>query len=94
MSAKHTPGPWIAREDTNAMIGEDWMIGRENGKPDEVAVCSKRDAHLIAAAPALYVALETCARYMNKPANFTGTEFMAAFDAARAALAAARGDKE
>lgn len=51
---KFTAGPWVAREDTNAILGDDWMIGRPNGKPDEVAVCSKRDAHLIAAAPELY----------------------------------------
>lgn len=58
MQATHTPGPWIAREDKDAMLGEDWMIGLPNGKPDEVAVCSKRDAALIAAAPDLLAALQ------------------------------------
>lgn len=53
MTTAHTPGPWVARKDTDAMFGDDWMIGRPVGKPDEIAVCSARDAHLIAAAPDL-----------------------------------------
>ena len=65
MKTTHTPGPWIAREDPDAMLGEDWMIGKPDGKPDEVAVCSKRDAALIAAAPELLFALEQAVTSMQ-----------------------------
>lgn len=54
---EHTPGPWIATPDPYSMQDGDYMIGREGHKPDEVAVCSKRDASLIAAAPELLDAL-------------------------------------
>ena len=52
--AAHTPGPWVAQKDGYAVLSEDWLIGTPGGKPDEVAVCSKRDAALIAAAPTMY----------------------------------------
>jgi hypothetical protein len=53
--SKHTPGPWIASEEqSNAHTGrDDWCIGVPGGLADEVAVCSKRDASLITAAPEL-----------------------------------------
>lgn len=56
METKHTPGPWHASRDALGS-SNDWMIGRPDGKPDEVAVCSERDATLIAAAPELLAAL-------------------------------------
>jgi hypothetical protein len=55
MSA-HTKGDWVARPDPSAYAGEDWCIG-VGDKVDNVAVCSKCDAHLIAAAPDLLAAL-------------------------------------
>ena len=54
MSALHTPGPWVAQKDGYAVLSEDWLIGTPGGRPDEVAVCSKRDAALIAASPTMY----------------------------------------
>lgn len=62
MTTAHTPGPWVARKDTDSMFGDDWMIGRPVGKPDEIAVCSARDAHLIAAAPDLLAFAQWIAR--------------------------------
>ena len=63
MSApKHTQGPWIARPDPNSilpdsLVTDNWCIGVE-GSIDKVAVCSARDARLIAAAPDLLEALQ------------------------------------
>ena len=54
MNTRHTPGPWVAQKDGYSVLSEDWLIGTPGGKPDEVAVCSKRDAALIAAAPTMY----------------------------------------
>ena len=58
MSAfKGTPGPWVV---TPCPLGREtgWMVGASDGYPDGVAVCNKRDAHLIAAAPELLEALK------------------------------------
>ena len=57
--SKHTPGEWVARPDPNAWDSDDWCIGIGNSllNIDKVAVCSKCDAHLIAAAPELLEAL-------------------------------------
>lgn len=58
MSAvKHTPGPWVATPDPLG-CETDWMVGASDGHPDGVAVCNKRDARLIAAAPELLEALQ------------------------------------
>ena len=61
MSA-HTPGPWVARPDPNACLEDDWCVGIGDSLAniDKVAVCSKQDAHLIAAAPDLLEALKYC----------------------------------
>lgn len=56
--AAHTPGPWIARKDPNAINPDDWCVGTGPQNIDKVAVCSFRDAHLIAAAPDLLDALK------------------------------------
>ena len=54
--SKHTPGPWIASPDPYGIV-DDWMVGVQGGKADQVAVCSRCDASLIAAAPDLLEAL-------------------------------------
>lgn len=62
-----TPGPWVARSDPDAALRDDWMIGTPDGKPDEVAVCSKRDAKLIASAPDGYALAEAIIRLASSP---------------------------
>ena len=56
--SKHTPGPWEARADPNSSLPDDWCIGTGPQNIDKVAVCSKCDARLIAAAPELLEALQ------------------------------------
>ena len=58
MTAAHTPGPWFARKDPNALDDDDWCVGTGPENIDKVAVCSAWDAHLIAAAPDLLDALK------------------------------------
>ena len=58
MTAGHTPGQWIAHKDPNALDDDDWCVGTGPENIDKVAVCSSRDAHLIAAAPDLLDALK------------------------------------
>lgn len=87
----HTPGEWIAQPDPNALTRDDWVIGIEGGKIDEVAVCSERDARLIAAAPDLLDALKLCAavcagEVMDK------NGLVNALEKARAAIAKATGE--
>ena len=88
----HTPGPWGATPDPYAMQDGDYMIGREGHKPDEVAVCSKRDASLIAAAPELFEALQAAHMaligYLPEHRNFVTD---AAIEYARAAISKATG---
>jgi hypothetical protein len=57
---KHTPAPWIVSHDPDAYSDDDYCIGVPDGKVDQIAVCSKRDAALIAAAPDLLAALREC----------------------------------
>ena len=54
---KHTPGPWIVTKDPHG-TSDDYCIGVADGKIDQIAVCSERDARLIAAAPELAEALK------------------------------------
>jgi hypothetical protein len=64
----HTPGPWIFSHDPDAYSDDDYCIGVPGGKVDQVAVCSKRDAALIAAAPDLYAVLKElveCSQYWS-----------------------------
>jgi hypothetical protein len=64
MNTKHTPGPWEARPDTNACLPDDWCVGTGPQNIDKVAVCSKCDAHLIAAAPRMAAALQRAAHML------------------------------
>lgn len=66
MNTRHTPGPWVAQKDGYSVLIEDWLIGTPGGRPDEVAVCSKRDAALIAAAPELLEACQTFAEWLRR----------------------------
>lgn len=62
--SKHTIGPWTATRDPNAIMADDWCIGAQ-GQIDSVAVCSERDARLIAAAPELLDALIKARHYVS-----------------------------
>ena len=91
MSApKFTPGPWVAVRwaETRALTGAVVVIRPEDKGHAPVADVRwpERDAHLIAAAPDLYAACEA----MDAAAK--GGDWGAAVDAARAALAKARGE--
>lgn len=66
--SKHTPGPWVARPDPNACLPDDWCVGIGDSLAniDKVAVCSERDARLIAAAPELLEACQALIAYCDK----------------------------
>lgn len=59
IDTKHTPGPWKATKDPHGASG-DYCIGMATdvARIDRVAVCSERDARLIAAAPEMLEALQ------------------------------------
>ena len=79
---KFTPGPWYARPDPDKILNDDWCIG--SGKElDDIAICAENNAHLIAAAPDLYNALEEVIRISDRKHD--------AWDKAKAAIAKARG---
>lgn len=71
MSAKHTPGPWVARPDPNAISSDDWCVGIGDSLEniDKVAVCSERDARLIAAAPELLAKCEKVVAWLDRLAE-------------------------
>ena len=83
MTAAHTPGPWFARKDPNALDNDDWCVGTGPENIDKVAVCSAWDAHLIAAAPELLEALGLIAN--------TGMDARQCMVTARAAISKATG---
>lgn len=98
MSA-HTPGPWIVSHDPDGSA-DDYCIGVPDGKVDQVAVCSKRDAPIISAAPDMYEALKATLRELTACANQLahhgyrspeGGSVHSAQQEARAALARASG---
>lgn len=64
MNTTHTPGPWIVSHDPDGSA-DDYCIGVPDGKVDQIAVCSKRDAPLIGAAPDMYEALKIARDYMT-----------------------------
>lgn len=67
MMSEHTPGPWIARKDPNAISPDDWCVGTSDQHIDKVAVCSECDARLIAAAPDLLEALRMAQTIIGHP---------------------------
>jgi len=87
MSAKHTPGPWMA----GPMVGESDTIWIGNGdgyvaqvtRIDGLEPIDWADATLIAAAPDLLAALRLTVDTLSPPRN---AEETAAIAAARAAL--------
>ncbi len=93
MNTTHTPSPWIVSHDPDG-TSDDYCIGVPDGKVDQIAVCSKRDAALIAAAPDMYEALECLTLVVGLTAfkhEGQRAPLQEAMDQACAALAKARG---
>ena len=95
---KWTPGKWSVYEDERETYWPGIDAGRtsivvwgdqqeNNGVQGDTLEEAKANAHLIAAAPDLYEALDRLVRYINAPS----TE---AYLSARAALAKARGETQ
>ena len=90
---KHTPGPWTISDEIGEMNGriiydEEYGIGEAwdlNGNPENAA-----NAHLIAAAPDLFEALES----LLSELDFTETYPFPSEAKARAAIAKAKGQTE
>jgi hypothetical protein len=93
MSTQHTPGPWVARPDPNAISSDDWCVGIGDNLAniDKVAVCSKRDARLIAAAPELLKELQTLLAMCKRQTDFNDDGDGCTFDRCDAAIAKATG---
>ena len=99
MNTTHTPSPWIVSHDPDGSP-DDYCIGVPDGKVDQIAVCSKRDAPLIAAAPDMYDALTECicgleigldaAQIVSTLGDGRCAAIRSALTQARAALAKAR----
>lgn len=89
--AKFTPGPWIFRKcsaygiSISAKDGESIIGAMECQNTAFLEICDE-DAHLIAAAPELYEALEAVISY----GAMTGADWVS--DKVYAALAKARGE--
>jgi len=90
---KFTSGPWIVREN------EPWVIAKDYGDmksvfhvnhPAEPSETQMANAHLIAAAPELYEALDDLRAELFLHAE--GNYFRPLLDKAEAALAKARGE--
>ena len=86
---KRTPGEWIASRDQMGNA-TDWRVGVVGGMPDEVAICEKRNAHLLAAAPDLFLVVDMAVAWlmMNNDADSYNI-----IDQGIEALAKARGKK-
>ncbi len=87
-----TPGPW--QNDHGLRVYAETPAGFALIASTKHTDASSGDAALIAAAPDLYAALEKCKRVLSDlpSTNQGGTRTRAAYDAARAALAKARGE--
>lgn len=100
--AKHTPGPWAADdlEDGGVFVfekgGGNLTIADLNADRSFGFEQIQANARLIAAAPELLAALETISESVNSKNHSTKNiydTFAAIADTARAAIAAAKGDK-
>lgn len=89
---KWTPGPWVYDEESQGEWGTNYSIQQYDNRLIDVAemVGTKEDAHLIAAAPELYEALEAFTD--DSDCHDEAEWFEARLRDARAALAKARGE--
>ena len=93
---KWTPGPWrYDRTNGSPTTGEHMIAGAKPGYLAEVRDCGSGDvranAHLIAAAPDMAEALEKALNFITNTESEMG-ETLPCGDAARTALAKARGE--
>ena len=104
MSTKHTPGPWfIVTSDHNVIVDKDPALdGRIVARTydnrwqsrnvyDEDGAEGIANAHLIAAAPDLFEALENCAEWIKR--HSPADDWPLCWTKAGAALAKASGDR-
>ena len=71
---KHTPGPWVVY--TNPVTGSH-VIGQTDGPPIvKLKAGQVSNAHLIAAAPAMYVALQKISDLYRKAYESDGEFFL------------------
>ena len=87
---KHTPGPWVVY--TNPVTGSH-VIGQTDGPPIvKLKAGQVSNAHLIAAAPAMYEALQIMVRAANVD-EIDPLVMFASIERAKGALAQAEGSK-
>ena len=93
---KFTPGPWVVkfRRDGSSCISMGDIASGGRHKQFDMLLCKgdgndEADAHLIAAGPDMYAALNGL---LNEPTNAPDYLPSRLWDAARAALAKARGE--
>ena len=85
---KHTPGPWVVY--TNPVTGSH-VIGQTDGPPIvKLKAGQVSNAHLIAAAPAMYEALQIMVRAANVD-EIDPLVMFASIERAKGALAQAEG---
>ena len=104
-TTKHTPGPWVVRNMSDAMV-EKFTVERLTNdglrsvicRINDMEVCpehggtgSEANAHLIAAAPAMYEALQTLVEYLDTQVPAGTLDDWKHVFAAKQALAQAEG---
>ena len=97
-SAQFTPGPWVAERDT-ARNAYAWKVTGAKGTVNDIARLALVDsysqlegnAHLIAAAPAMYEALSELVKYLREQVADEALDTWAPVFKAAMALAQAEG---
>jgi len=93
--SRHTPGPWVVRHDDMVCSKEGRIIAdcestSYNMRPAPPIAEDKANAHLIAAAPAMYEALQIMVRAANVD-EIDPLVMFASIERAKGALAQAEG---
>ena len=87
-TAKHTPGPWVVRAfEVNGKTRFEVLDNNGN------SACVQANAHLIAAAPAMYEALSELVKYLREEVADEALDTWAPVFKAAMALAQAEGSK-
>jgi len=92
-TAKHTPGPWQAYNLHKGRTLKHWVVDTGTGKVtlDDAAHWEAGNAHLIAAAPAMYEALSELVKYLREEVADEALDTWAPVFKAAMALAQAEG---